>query len=79
MRWTRTFLPTLRDDPVDAEAASHRLLVRAGFVRQLMSGVYSLLPLGVRVAHGISRRKLELAFAAFLAVVALRFLFSLAG
>lgn len=54
MRWSQTFIPTLRDDPADAEAASHKLLVRAGFARQLMAGVYSLLPLGVR-----SMRKLE--------------------
>ncbi len=50
MRWSRAFIPTLRDDPADAEAASHRLLVRGGFIRQLMSGSYSLLPLGKRVA-----------------------------
>jgi prolyl-tRNA synthetase len=49
MRWSQAFIPTLRDDPADAEAVSHRLLVRAGFARQLMSGVYSLLPLGQRV------------------------------
>ena len=49
MRWSQAFIPTLRDDPADAEAASHRLLVRGGFIRQLMSGVYSLLPLGHRV------------------------------
>ncbi len=49
MRWSQAFIPTLRDDPADADAASHRLLVRGGFVRQLMSGVYSLLPLAVRV------------------------------
>jgi prolyl-tRNA synthetase len=55
VRWNSAFLPTLRDDPADAEAASHRLLVRAGFVRQLMSGVYSLLPLGVRVCGKIER------------------------
>ena len=47
MRWTRAFIPTLRDDPADAEAASHRLLVRGGYMRQLMSGAYSLRPLGV--------------------------------
>lgn len=50
MRFSQTFIPTLRDDPADAEAASHKLLVRGGFIRQLMSGVYSLLPLGQRVA-----------------------------
>ena len=45
----RPSFPTLRDDPADAEAVSHKLLVRAGYVRQLMSGAYSLLPLGQRV------------------------------
>ena len=54
MRWSRAFIPTLRDDPAEAEAASHKLLVRGGFIRQLMSGSYSLLPLGMRVATKIS-------------------------
>ena len=54
MRWSRTFIPTLREDPADASAPSHRLLVRGGFIRQLMAGSYSLLPLGVRVARKIS-------------------------
>ena len=49
VRWSQAFIPTLRDAPADAEAASHKLLVRAGFVRQLMPGAYSLLPLGQRV------------------------------
>jgi prolyl-tRNA synthetase family II len=49
MRWSRLHIPTLREDPADADAASHRLLLRAGFIRQLMAGHYSLLPLGVRV------------------------------
>ena len=49
MRWSQLHIPTLREDPVDADAASHRLLLRAGFIRQLMAGHYSLLPLGVRV------------------------------
>ena len=49
MRWSQLHIPTLRADPAEAEAASHRLLVRAGFIRQLMAGHYSLLPLGVRV------------------------------
>jgi prolyl-tRNA synthetase family II len=49
MRWSQLHIPTLRDDPADADAASHRLLVRAGFIRQLMAGHYSLLPLGIRV------------------------------
>lgn len=55
MRYSQSFIPTLRDDPADAEAVSHKLLVRAGFVRQLMSGVYSLLPLGQRVAEKVER------------------------
>jgi len=49
MRWSQLHIPTLREDPADAEAVSHRLLVRAGFIRQLMAGHYSLLPLAVRV------------------------------
>ena len=49
MRWSQLHIPTLREDPADADAASHRLLLRAGFIRQLIAGHYSLLPLGVRV------------------------------
>ncbi|MDF1594642.1 MAG: proline--tRNA ligase [Acidimicrobiia bacterium] len=49
MRWSQAFIPTLRDDPTDAEAISHRLLVRGGYLRQLMAGAYSLLPLMIRV------------------------------
>ena len=49
MRWSQTFTPTLRDDPAEAEFPSHRLLVRAGYIRQLTAGHYSLLPLAVRV------------------------------
>ncbi len=55
MRWSQLHIPTLRDDPADADAASHRLLLRAGFIRQLMAGHYSLLPLGVRVRAKIIR------------------------
>lgn len=54
MRWSNAFFPTLRDDPADAEATSHKLLVRAGFVRQLMAGSYSLLPLGQLVCAKIT-------------------------
>ncbi|MGK5529825.1 proline--tRNA ligase [Streptomyces sp. URMC 129] len=49
MRWSQLYTPTLREDPAEADAVSHRLLVRAGFIRQLMAGHYSLLPLAVRV------------------------------
>lgn len=49
MRWSQCFIPTLREDPADAEVVSHKLLLRAGLVRQLAAGLYSLLPLGQRV------------------------------
>ncbi len=54
MRWQRSFIPTLRDDPADAEAVSHRLMVRAGLVRQLAAGIYVYLPLGLRVLDKIN-------------------------
>jgi prolyl-tRNA synthetase len=49
------FLRTLRDDPVDAEVPSHRLLVRAGYVRRAAPGIYSWLPLGYRVLRNVER------------------------
>lgn len=55
MRWTSFFSPTLRDAPADAEAISHQLLVRGGFIRQLHSGHYTLLPLAFRVRKKIIR------------------------
>ena len=54
MRASRLFWPTLRQDPADAELASHRLLLRAGFIRRLSAGVYSFLPMGWRVLNKIS-------------------------
>jgi prolyl-tRNA synthetase len=53
MRWSRYFIPTLREDPADAEVVSHRLLLRAGLIRQLSAGIYSFLPLGQRVSHKV--------------------------
>lgn len=50
MRWSQYFIPTLREDPADAEVVSHKLLLRAGLIRQLSAGIYSFLPLGQRVA-----------------------------
>ena len=55
MRLSHLFFTTLRDDPSDAEMPSHRLLVRAGYVRQLGAGIYSLLPLGFRVAKRVEQ------------------------
>jgi prolyl-tRNA synthetase len=49
VRWSTMHIPTLREDPADAGAPSHRLLLRAGYIRQLYAGHYSLLPLAVRV------------------------------
>ena len=49
MRWTSLFIPTLREAPAEAEAVSHQLLVRGGFIRQLQSGHYSMLPLAWKV------------------------------
>ena len=62
MRWSTMHIPTLRDDPADAGAPSHRLLLRAGYIRQLMAGHYSMLPLGQRVrlkVIGIIREEMD--------------------
>lgn len=53
MRWSRAYIPTLRENPADAEVISHQLLVRAGMVRQLAAGIYSYLPLAWRVMKKI--------------------------
>jgi prolyl-tRNA synthetase len=55
MRASQLFLPTLREDPADAEAASHKLLVRGGFIRQVSAGVWTFLPLGWRVHRKIEQ------------------------
>ncbi|MEF3301740.1 proline--tRNA ligase [Paenibacillus sp. GYB003] len=55
MRWNDTLIPTLRDDPSDAETNSHRFMLRAGLIRQLAAGVYSYLPLGLRVLRNVER------------------------
>ena len=54
-RWSQLFIPTLREAPTDAEVASHKLLLRAGYVRQLGAGIYSFLPLGQRALNKIVR------------------------
>ena len=53
MLWSKTFIPTLKETPQDAESISHQLLLRAGLVRMLMAGAYSYLPLGLRVLGNI--------------------------
>jgi len=53
MRYSQLFSPTLRDTPADAEVVSHQLLLRAGFIRRVTSGIYDYLPLGLRVLRNI--------------------------
>ena len=52
-RWSQLFIPTLREAPADAEVASHKLLLRGGYIRQLGAGIYSYLPLGQRSINKI--------------------------
>jgi len=62
MRWTQTLIPTLREDPQDAEAISHRLMVRAALIRKLTAGAYTYLPLGYRIlskVEGIIREEMN--------------------
>jgi prolyl-tRNA synthetase len=61
-RWSQLFIPTLREAPADAEVASHKLLVRAGYIRQLGAGIYSFLFVGNRVTQkimGIVRQEMD--------------------
>ncbi len=53
MKWTQSFIPTLKEDPQDAEVLSHKLMIRGGFIRKLAAGAYSYLPLGVKTLHKI--------------------------
>ncbi|MFA5354865.1 MAG: proline--tRNA ligase, partial [Thermodesulfovibrionales bacterium] len=55
MKFSEMFIPTMREVPSEAEAVSHRLMLRAGYVRQLASGLYIYLPLGWRVMNRINR------------------------
>ena len=55
MKWTNAFIPTLREAPSDAEIVSHKLLLRAGLIRKLAGGVYTFLPLGLRVLRKVEQ------------------------
>jgi prolyl-tRNA synthetase len=55
MRWTQTFIPTLKETPSDAEIVSHKLLLRAGLIRKLTGGLYTFLPMGLRSLHKIEQ------------------------
>lgn len=64
MRWTQTFIPTMKEIPADAEIPSHQLMLRAGLIRQLMAGAYTYLPLGYRAlrkAEAIVREEMDAA------------------
>jgi prolyl-tRNA synthetase len=55
MKWTKYFIPTLREDPKEAEVASHKLMLRGGFIQKLAGGLYTYLPLGFRVIQKVSK------------------------
>src|ERR1700743_1862436 len=55
MKWTQTLVPTLREAPADAEIASHKLLLRAGLVRNLTGGIYTFMPLGLRALRKVEK------------------------
>jgi prolyl-tRNA synthetase len=55
MFWSKVLIPTLREEPQEAEVASHRLMIRAGMLRKLATGIYNFLPLGWRVLHKVSQ------------------------
>ena len=67
MRWTQTLIPTMKETPADAEAVSHKLMLRAGLMRQLAQGFFSYLPLGWRSLNkivAIIRQEMDAAGAA---------------
>src|SRR5262245_21550669 len=55
MRMSQYFLPTLKETPAEAQIVSHRLMLRAGLIRQTSAGIYAWLPLGLRVLRNIER------------------------
>ena len=55
MRYSKALIPTLKEDPADAEVVSHKLMVRAGMIRQVARGIYDFLPLGLRVIRKVEQ------------------------
>src|SRR5437016_13728946 len=55
MRWSQTFIPTLKETPADAEIPSHKLLLGAGLIRKLTGGLYTFLPLGLRAMKKVEQ------------------------
>jgi prolyl-tRNA synthetase len=75
MLWSKTFIPTLKETPQEAELISHQLLLRAGLIRMLMAGVYSYLPLGLKVLNNVQniiRQEMDACGAAELLLPALQ-------
>lgn len=75
MRWTKTLIPTVKENPQEAEAVSHKLMVRAGLIRRLAAGAYTYLPLGLKVlkkAENIVREEMNKAGASELLMPALQ-------
>ncbi|MBK27695.1 MAG: proline--tRNA ligase, partial [Verrucomicrobiales bacterium] len=55
MRWSQTFIPTMKESPAEAEIISHKLLLRAGLVRKLTGGLYTFLPVGLRALKKVEK------------------------
>ena len=55
MRYSQTLIPTLKETPAEAEVASHRLLLRAGFIRKLTAGIYTYLPMGLAAVRKVEQ------------------------
>jgi prolyl-tRNA synthetase len=53
MKWSQTFIPTLKETPSDAEVESHKLMIRSGMIRKLSAGIYSYLPLGTKILNKV--------------------------
>jgi prolyl-tRNA synthetase len=75
MRWSKSFIPTLKENPQEAEAVSHKLMMRAGLIRRITAGAYSYLPMGLKAlkkAENIVREEMNKAGAAELLMPALQ-------
>ena len=55
MYYSKLLIPTLKESPADAEVVSHKLMVRAGMIRQMAAGIYSILPFGLKVLRKIEQ------------------------
>ena len=56
MRWSQAFIPTLKESPSEAEVASHFLMLKGGMIQKLASGIYSMLPLGLRSLQKLAKQ-----------------------